>query len=278
MFISQYPNIIVEFNDLFAIFQRYYYSFTKIALLYKFKKAKLIISNDLYMNPIKENNKNIYTVFQNNNKYLFTISDLIKIIHNSLSNADNFFINPLPIKNPYNNIIFNNTTLYNIYLFVLFNTVFRPDLFFYFVKINLNVKLLVKKHKYLLRTYAIKNYLQNNVTILYKDILSMIYFYNNEFKHNNYKINIDLNFPQNTLVEIMKPYLHLYLIYNYSYIEIESLNCKLELLIKLHKFSKYNPCFGKQIYKIKKIQIPNSLQIIKQKCIEYNTRHLKFNR
>ena len=64
------------------------------------------------------NDKNEFCLFQENNKYLFTIQDLIKIIHNSIANTSNFFNNPLAIKNPYNNMLINKSTLYNIYFFI----------------------------------------------------------------------------------------------------------------------------------------------------------------
>ena len=49
---------------------------------------------------------------------LINPNDLIKIINTSLTNTSSFFIEPLPIKNPYNNIPFNKSVLYNIYFFI----------------------------------------------------------------------------------------------------------------------------------------------------------------
>ena len=78
-------------------------------------KAKIVVDFDLCLNPIEHNNKNSICLFQENKKYYFRINDLINIINNALCNSPNFFSDTLITKNPYNNIAFNKSTLYNIY-------------------------------------------------------------------------------------------------------------------------------------------------------------------
>ena len=43
------------------------------------------------------------------------MNDLINIIETAICNAPNFFLDPLPPKNPYNNQKLNTSTLCNIY-------------------------------------------------------------------------------------------------------------------------------------------------------------------
>jgi hypothetical protein len=114
-------NIFIE-NDIKFFFmdniqkiQKIYFALNKFAFHYKFKKSKIIVNEDLYLNPIDNNSKNIICIFQDNSRYKFILSDLINIINNSLSNSSYFFSEPLPCRNPFNNIPFNKSTLYNIY-------------------------------------------------------------------------------------------------------------------------------------------------------------------
>jgi hypothetical protein len=276
-----------NFNELFYKFQKYYWVFSKLAHIYRYKKAKVIINSDLCMNTINEGDKYVFTLLQNKNKYLFNIHELIKIINSSLSHDNYYFIEPLPIKNPYNNIILNKSSLYNIYFFIRFNTLLSPDLFFYYFNVNFDINQLVKHHKNLLRNYAINNALTSDVNKLYEDILDMLDYYNNNvYKYihydnsslvrmNCYQINIDNNFPKNILINVMKPYLQLYLIFKHSYLEVDKKNAKNELIYKLIKFYKYNNNFGRIIYKLTKTQIPSLTKSSKME-VEYNTNHIDF--
>ena len=43
---------------------------------------------------------------------------LKKIVQKSLSNSDEMYSDPLPIKNPYNNLPFSKSNLYTLYFFI----------------------------------------------------------------------------------------------------------------------------------------------------------------
>jgi hypothetical protein len=66
--------------DIFYKCQRVYWGFSRLAFAYKYKKAKMQITYDLYMNDILVDQQNVILVFQNNAKYTFIVQDLIKII------------------------------------------------------------------------------------------------------------------------------------------------------------------------------------------------------
>ena len=87
---------------------------------YKYNKAKIVVDTDMGLNKLNINDHNVFCLFHNNSKYLFLINDLIKIINSSLTNSYMFFSQPLPSKNPYNNLPFTKSNLYNIYLFLKF--------------------------------------------------------------------------------------------------------------------------------------------------------------
>ena len=94
--------------------------FLKLYSIYKWKKAKVYnIDSDLHGNPLN-NDKYTIRLLENNTIYTFKIHDLLNIIKDNLSNiyiAEYliFFQEPKMIKNPYTNIIFKKSLLYNIY-------------------------------------------------------------------------------------------------------------------------------------------------------------------
>lgn len=266
-----------EFIDLFCKIQKIYRSFSKLAYLYKYKKSKTVIEYDLCLNPIKENGKNVFVLLQNDNKYLFNICDLIKIVHNSIANTNNFFNNPLTIKNPYNNLIINKSSLYNIYFFVRQKTTLNPDLLFYFFKSNFDINIFTQDYKVLIRNYAINNYIRNSaLDVLYDDVNKMLDSFNFDLLDKNKKINVNENFPKDKLVEIMLPYLKLYYLSEFSFIHISGRNKYKKILRrKLIDFQKFNPGFGRKIYEFHNILQNN--RIIKKIKSVFNYKYKKFN-
>lgn len=266
-----------EFLNLFSLFQKTYNSFSKLATLYKYKKAKIIIEYDLCLNPIKENGKNIFSLMQNNNKYLFNINDLIKIIHNSIANTSHFFNNPLPIKNPYNNVLINKSTLYNIYFYIRKNTLLNPDLLFYFFKTNFNINKFTEQYQFIIRDYAINNYLISSTNYkLYEDTQQMLENFNYSVINKNYQIIIDEDFPKDILMKVMKPYLRLFFLSEYSLIHATGrMKYKKILRNKLVEFQKFNPVFGRKI--INCINILNKNKIVRKIVESFNSNHIDFN-
>jgi len=264
-----------EFINYFNKIQKTYNAFSKFSLIYRYKKAKVMVDTDLILNEIGENNKFVYCLFQNNCKYLFNIHELIKIIHNSIAHSCHFFSTPIPIKNPYNNIILNKSTLYNIYFYIQNKTVLHPELFYYFFKTNFNLSKFNSEYQHLLRNFAIKNYLNNNSKdVIYNDIEYMINEYNEVIKYRTHQIIVHHTFPKDLLIEIMKPYLLLFIKSHYSFMYTDKLIAKKLLEQKLYEFSKFNPQFGRKIYK-KPVNI--TIGINKTKFFQYNTKHIAFN-
>ena len=107
-----------EISEMFSRIQRVYYSFVKLAQLYKFKKATIQVTTDLCMNDLNPKSSNVFIMHQNNSIYYFSIKDLINILNRNLSNCIDFAPEPIITKNPYNNLMLTNAELYNIYFFV----------------------------------------------------------------------------------------------------------------------------------------------------------------
>jgi hypothetical protein len=81
-------------NNFYKI-QKTYLAFSKLAQIYIFKKAKVMVDNDLSMNPINLKSRYTFCLIQQNNKYLFNVMDLINIINTNLTNSPIFFLEPL---------------------------------------------------------------------------------------------------------------------------------------------------------------------------------------
>jgi hypothetical protein len=262
--------------SIFSKTQRTYYAFSKLAYIYRFKKAKTMIKNDLYLNEIDENKTNVYTLFQYNAKYLFVINDLINLINNNLSNSPSFFMDPLTSKNPYNNIPFSDTDLYNIYFFIKNKNGIIPELFHNFFMCNFDVDQFTYDNECLIRNIAIHKY----VFITHFDLLhSKVKLMLNTYLD---KLYIHEDFPKETLVNIMRPYLHLHYLDKYAiYGTIQKNESKQLLLAKLKQFYRYNPHFGKKKITFVQRQKFTFGNIVKSKdryprVITFNDKHINF--
>jgi hypothetical protein len=218
-------------------------------------------------------------IFSDNAKYLFKINDLINIINSSLSNNYLFFADPMCIKNPYNNIPFLKSTLYNIYLFIKYKTYFTPILFFYFFQCNFNIGNFKYKHEYLLRDYSIENYVYKSpFNIILKEIQIMIKDFNKECFKNKLSncILIDDQFPSDKLIRIMKPYLFLYIYSKYTLFLYKKCELKNMLKTLLIRFNNYNPQFGRKKIKILMGYGKNLKKKIVGQIVEFDDNHIQF--
>jgi len=236
-----------EFAILFSKIQKVYNALNRFAFLYKYKKAHIVVDRDMTLNDIVENDKNILAVVQEGSKYLFHVNDLVNIINASLTNSYLFFAEPLFIKNPYNNLAFNKSTLYNIYFYIKFNTKLYPELIIKYFYTNFDLTMFLFQNETILREYSIKNYVMKSPSnIIHKEIIIMIKRFNKQYRDKTRKILIHRDFPANKLIKIMKPYLLLYLSITYSLIPIVKAQSEVELTCRLTRFQKFSPDFGKK--------------------------------
>lgn len=264
-----------EFMIFFCKIQKIYHSFSRLAFIYKYKKSAMSVTTDMGLNDITINDKNIICIYHFNSRYLFNINDLLKIITTSLTNSYMFFSQPLPSKNPYNNLPFTKSNLYNIYFFLKFKTNIYNDLFIKFFHCDFNLTTFYHKYEYLLREYILDNFIKNSTEdALIQEIKKMI---NNFNKKTSKKILINDEFPKKRLIKIMKPYFILYLQSYYSFIPTIKNNVTVLLNRKLKKFQKFNPKFGRKIYKLGFNCCPNFKKKSYIKSVEFLDNHIAFN-
>ena len=254
--------------DIFEKTQKTYHGFSKLAKLHKLKKYKsnTKINTDLYLNTIDPTNKNSILINQENNGYWFSISDLMNHIETSLINSPYFFSEPLHPKNPYNNIPFSKTTLYNIYFHVAeIRRQLIPPLFHNFFLCEFDLERFRIENEYLIRDKYIKKHAINvDEERLLLDVRNMIrHIFCN-------RIIIHDEFPKDKLAQIMRPYYYLFLVYRYHISGIEKTNiAKKALIRKLRELHRYNPNFGKMILK------PKSAQLSTMYAATNNRKHLE---
>lgn len=268
------------FVNYFCKVQKTYNALNKLIFIYKFKKSKIVVNTDLALNEIDINQKNIICIRHDDVKYLFKITDLINITNTSLTNNHQFFSEPLCIKNPYNNLPFSKSTLYNIYLFIKFKTHLLPILFLYFFYCDFNLDCFKIKHEYLLRQCAIENYVYKSPSnILIKEINKMIKTFNDNCIKSKikYKILIDEEFPSDKLIKIMKPYLLISFYSKYSLLPYKKIEMSNMLKYLLIRFNKFNPQFGRKKYKLIMGYKKNFKKKIVGKIVEFDDRCIPFN-
>jgi len=263
------------FNEYFYKIQFVYLQFQKIAYIYKLKKTKFVVNTDMGLNTIVENERNVICIYQDKGKYLFNILDLNKIIYNSLTHQVEFFSEPKPIKNPYNNLPFNKSNLYNIYFFIKFNTYYTIDLFEKYFELDFNLGAFNEKYEHLLRDITIKNFVyKSSINVLFKKITTMIEYFN---KNNPMsKINIHNDFPIERLVKIMRPYLFLYMSGLYSMVISKKSYYNIKLNLYLNKFYKFNPFFGRKKIVINYKYYNQSKPYINENT--FNDKHIIYNK
>lgn len=254
-----------QFLDYFCKIQKHYFAFARLLNAWKYKRAQVMVSDDLYLNPLDTNGKNIFVIVQNRKKYLFSIANLINMTNSALSNTCHFFASPLILKNPYNNGVFNKSDLYNLYFAIKKSTFIMPTLFHYYFLANFNITRFREQHEGVIREISIENYVKNtDYNALYDKVFTML-------KEHKPRLSIHPDFPKEELVNIMRPYLRLYYVSLYSLDEYKKLTAFSELHKKLHKFYRYNPKFGRKT--IKRVCNTN-FKFINQ--IVYNNKHINY--
>lgn len=241
--------------------QRHYFALCRLAFIFKFKRAPLIIATDLYLSNIKDDERNVITVFQNKQRYLFTITDLNKIIETAVCNSPYFVSEPLPVKNPYNNLPFSKSDLYNIYLQIRDRLIKTPQVIYQFFLSNFNLSKFQQNNRCLIREKYIEQFLVN------EDKDTLISYIHSTLTYNS-KISIDDNFPDDILIRVFKPYLRLYLMMSYSLDISVRRVAKANLINKLKQFYIHNPQFGRKV-----VSITNNN---KKRIISYNEKHIPF--
>jgi len=252
--------------------QRTYWAFSRLAYRFRLKKAVTRNMMDLYMNPIDISKPSSMVIYQDGAKYYFRIPDLINIIDQALLNHCYHFAEPLYPKNPYTNLEFSEAILLSIYQKVRFSTFKFPILLHYFYLCQFNVDDFLHEYESVINDLHIRDYaFKSSCDVLYEDALLIIKLYNRPKR-----LHIHDEFPMNKLVDIMRPYLYLHYIYEFSISETEKRETALETLkCKFDAFIKFNPQFGRKIL----VRTPKEDRTVggNRYIVTFNEVHINFN-
>jgi hypothetical protein len=233
------------FVYLFCKAQRHNFLLNRLVRRYKMSTAPISVKEDLFMNPLRESQCNVITILQNGQRYLFTVNDLKTIIETAVCNTCYYYAEPLPVKNPYNNMVFDKGILYNIYFFMKRGDFVMSDVFHKYFLVNFNLKAFREINEVLIRNHYLENEVKNgDIDMLYNNVIVMFA----ENRHGR-RIQIDRKFPKKTLVEIMRPYLLLYMKKIYCLDLYKKFQCAYELKQRLKEFVEFNPNFGRKLFK-----------------------------
>ena len=197
------------YMELFSKAQKHYFSFSKLARIWKIKKYSYY-NNDVdlclkSLDSFPESQK--ITLIHFKKKYVFRLTDLMNIWIRALTKNNGFSPNPQYPFNPYINRPFRKHHLYNIYLKLLDSNFIIPNLIQSFFKLNMNITKFELENYPTLKDYAIDYYLkETEYATLFLDVIHMVETFKIELQY----AYIDTRLPENVVREvvvIMKPYL-----------------------------------------------------------------------
>jgi hypothetical protein len=259
------PPVREIFIQWFAKMQRIYWAFSSIAKKWRWRRPKIQIHTDLYMNTLDQIHPHTFHLMQLNNVYLFTLSNLTNIILNAITHSDHFYHNPLPIKNPYNNVGLSKPDLYNIYFRIRSVYIKVPMFIQRFFECEFNIYRFKLECESELREHAITEYIKSADPIeLYGDIETMI----TEYDKNKY-LRISPRFPYNLVVQAFKPFLHTYYVSLYSFDKSHRDYAKVKLHTELTRFIYANTMFGQNTGKFMRSQ---TNPFVETDTIEYHRK------
>jgi hypothetical protein len=262
-------------DDMWEVYfktHRAYNGFATFAKLWRLKRAVVQVTDDLCMNPITIQPGRSISIYQNNSIYYFSISDLINICTAALIHSPGFFSDPYTPRNPYINLPFTNAIMYKIYDSVRKSNYRMPVLLHLYYLCDFDINRFYLLHEATIRCEYINNFVKNGNT----DELSIYVDEMLNKMSTRRRICIDSDFPQEILLDIMRPFLRLYFIHRFSLSVTEDKYRSYYILkYKLKKFIEFNPAFGRK----RMVRSYNGRPFSgRRHYVEsFNTTHITFN-
>lgn len=235
-----------EFLLFFCKIQKIYYTLNHFIRICKYKKGRVVVNHDLFLNTLDPRHCNTCIFFIHKSLYYFSVTDIWKILEKGWTNHSDFDLELSMPKNPYTNMLFTKTELYHYYFHrkesgfsipLLLEYMFLDEFNIY----NFEIKNETFIYKYIIRKFVFDSS-QNNQDHLFRNIMKMIE--ENPFT-SNWKIHPD--FPKERLVEIMRSYVYIYYLIMYGKLTENQLFFMSTFLNNgLNLFWKYNRIFGKK--------------------------------
>ena len=234
---------------IYTKIKKYHNIFSRIANKFKWNRMKEYDNNyDLCMNNLSDFKKTtLIEIAEDNVRYIFRISDMIKIFDNALTHNYEMFAEPQAIKNPYTNKEISIHNLYNIYYRIKYSMINMPILMHLFYLSNFDINDFLLNNEEKIRDMSITSYIKNLTDKkLNKVIREMFKRYRFSFR-----LKVNENFPIQKLNKIFLPFVKLYIQIKYTLSRVKKTKYAHILKNKLILFCKYAPLFGRKIIKIR---------------------------
>jgi hypothetical protein len=202
----------------FSRFQKTINGFKKLLRLWRIKKKCIVYPNttDLKGNELTDYKQNlVIDLMENDTIYSFYIHDLLKMWSMSLKQRMYVIECPTKLKNPYTNLAFSLTNLYNIYYKALFNGIRRPPLVDMHFHCRFSIQLLLHTYGAQLREWAITDYAEYEELSLYNELLGI----HSEYGDLLPKLRVNETFSDSIKIrqiKIYKPIIQAYCFMSYS--------------------------------------------------------------
>ena len=233
---------------IYSKIKKCYNIFSRLARNFKWNRMKVYDNNyDLCMNNLSDYKKTtLIEIAEDNVRYIFRITDMIKIFNNALTSNYEMFAEPQEIKNPYTNKEISMHNLYNIYYTIKYSNIIMPTLVNIYYLSNFDIDELLLNNEEKIRDMSIVSYTKNlNGKKLNKIIREMFERYRYSFR-----LKVNNEFPMEKLNEIFLPFAKLYIQIRYTLSRTKRTRFVYTLKNKLMLFCKYAPLFGRKIIKI----------------------------
>lgn len=213
--------------------QSAYYSFCKLARLWKLRHYNVQQTVDFYMNELLPASKYTYQLIQNRHVFYFSLTDLKQIVLTAITATSEFFSVPAIIKNPYNGVPLTKADIYNIY-FKMRNVLFKmPRLFVAFYECEFNINEFKRKHECAILEHVVEQYIKmSTVKTIMPETMRMIRAHD---RTNIICLKDEEKIKK--LVDFMRyPYLSLHLFKKYTFDNTKRHNLGIELAWRIKRF------------------------------------------
>jgi hypothetical protein len=233
-----------------AVFAHYYAAFRRLRALFahlvrrwRLRRCPVQIQTDLFLAPLLPTDPRLYVLVHGRGQYYFSLSDLARTIVSAITHHEGFFLAPLPVRNPYTNVVLTKTDLYNIYLTMKERAFPVPAYLQLFFRCEFDVYAFRRRAEAVLRSSVIRRFVREApYTELYPDLLDMLHRYRMQ-----HAIRPDAGYSLQRWVDHMRPLLGWYFLRQYSLDVNERQYAECRVRTGLDRFAEDNPRYGKRI-------------------------------
>lgn len=237
-----------NYFNAFTLAQKHKFALKKFLHIWRFKRLKhCSVETDLLLTPLTKypDNQKIKLIHINT-IYTFRLTDIINIWMKSLTHSISLSPEPQIPKNPYLNIEFTPTHLWQVYIKLFNETRFRiPNMIHVFIKNNMSLEDFRKEAYPELIHIAIETYISvASVSSLYLDCINMVARFRRQLNTRLYN-DVDQN-EKIRAVKLLKPTLKNYIYFIMSCNPTIKIERKLKIIPELVRIFNDNPNLGRR--------------------------------